>query len=322
MAQQVGRSDLAPTLLHLATLFFLFVSYASAQFFQPAGEGEVWHVGERKTIRYSTTLTNYSIALWQQSIDEPETATLGPILVRVPDGPQTEFTWEVQLYNFNYTKSNVFYFWLKPGAGSDQGDFSTNDISISTPYFNITKEPAPHTTTNPSSSRPPSAVVSSQTPFSSLPPPVTVSTSTPADDNAGSSSAKDSKGSSSSSSNSPPPAGGLPVAAKASIGVGAATVGVTCIACAVVWYRHLKKTRQILERQQQQKRNTRPPSPPNMRDMEGAWKAQELCPGFVTAYTYPCELSTSRDLAEMDTNHNLAEMDAPGLGRPAIPGHP
>lgn len=82
------RSVLPLILLRLTTLGLLFLlpglSYAAdapGQFFQP-GVGEVWRVGDIMTIEYQTTLTNYTIALWQEALPKADAARKGPILYR------------------------------------------------------------------------------------------------------------------------------------------------------------------------------------------------------------------------------------------------
>lgn len=41
----------------------------------------VWKIGETKTIQFTTTYSNYTIALWQQTL-AGGSATLGPIIFR------------------------------------------------------------------------------------------------------------------------------------------------------------------------------------------------------------------------------------------------
>lgn len=41
-----------------------------------------FHIGDRQTIRYNTTFTKYTIALWQQA-PQGGAAKLGPILYRM-----------------------------------------------------------------------------------------------------------------------------------------------------------------------------------------------------------------------------------------------
>ncbi|KAK4033332.1 hypothetical protein C8A01DRAFT_19694 [Parachaetomium inaequale] len=81
MDQQHRWRGLALVLLRLTALLLLLPAHASAQFFQP-GEGEVWRVGDVKTIEYSTTMTNYTISLWQEVLPKSKSAIAGPVLVR------------------------------------------------------------------------------------------------------------------------------------------------------------------------------------------------------------------------------------------------
>lgn len=50
----------------------------------------VWTVGEVQTIRWTTTHTDYTISLWQQSIGESGSALQGPTVFRM---------WPCRLYN-------------------------------------------------------------------------------------------------------------------------------------------------------------------------------------------------------------------------------
>ena len=88
MLPKVQRSELPLIRLWLSTLSLLFLfpglSYAAnapGQFFQP-GAGEVWRVGDIMTIEYQTTLTNYTVALWQEALPKADAARKGPILYR------------------------------------------------------------------------------------------------------------------------------------------------------------------------------------------------------------------------------------------------
>lgn len=53
---------------------------ASADFSYPP-QGAVFHIGEKETIKWQTTLANYTVALWQQAL-AGGSATLGPIVLR------------------------------------------------------------------------------------------------------------------------------------------------------------------------------------------------------------------------------------------------
>jgi hypothetical protein len=106
---------------------------------------------EVQKIRYHTKLVNYTIALWQDAM-AGGSATLGPAIVRksppnplsipvhteplhsnvlsktrVTNGPQKEFDWQVQLYSFDLSVSNVFFFWLKEGGLDTLGSTTSAD---------------------------------------------------------------------------------------------------------------------------------------------------------------------------------------------------
>jgi hypothetical protein len=62
-------------------LLLVVLPLASAQFPFPP-QGFVFRIGETQTIKWRTTLLNFTIALWQQTPGGGG-ATLGPILIRV-----------------------------------------------------------------------------------------------------------------------------------------------------------------------------------------------------------------------------------------------
>lgn len=47
---------------------------------------EVWTIGETQTIKWTTTYSNYTIALWQQTV-AGGSATLGSVIYRTCIGP-------------------------------------------------------------------------------------------------------------------------------------------------------------------------------------------------------------------------------------------
>ncbi|KAK5994548.1 hypothetical protein PT974_05026 [Cladobotryum mycophilum] len=104
----------------------------------------VFRLGEIQTIQYKTSFTNYTIALWQQSLTEGA-ATIGPIVYQTTNGPDNGFAWVVQNYDLSLRSSNVFFFWLFEGGPSMQGNQSAHQIVSS--FFNITNAPPPPTTT-------------------------------------------------------------------------------------------------------------------------------------------------------------------------------
>lgn len=231
-----------------------------------------FHVGESQTIRYNTTFTKYTIALWQQA-PQGGAAKLGPILYRMftphcpssvllstfsdnvaletTNGPQTNFDWLVQAYDFNIDDSNIFFFWLFEGDSSAQGNGSLpNSVSS---YFVIAKAVT-------TSSALPSSTTSA---FTSLTSSTTVSTTT---------SAQASRETSSGS-------GGLSTGASVGIGVGVG-LGVVIIAAAVAfifWKRRASNKVQqeqtaVLERREH--------------DDKGAWQPH-------TPYTpYPAQMTS------------------------------
>lgn len=207
----------------------------------------VWTVGETKTIQFTTTYSNYTIALWQQQL-AGGSATLGPIIFRASSkhvhrfgliadcilatetstGTVTQFDWSVQLFEFDLKISNVFFLWLHPGDASDQG--SGEDLSVTSHYVNFTSSvssssPTPTSTPSPKTSLSSTSHTSTQTSetlsATSIGSFLQTATST-----AISGSTSD---------------GGLSTGAEAGIGVGASLVGLAAVAgCgALIW--HLRK---------------------------------------------------------------------------------
>jgi hypothetical protein len=82
MDQQHRWRGLALMLLRLAALLLLLPAHASAQFFQPGEAREVWRVGDVKTIEYSTTMTHYTITIYQEVLPKRNAVVGGPMLVR------------------------------------------------------------------------------------------------------------------------------------------------------------------------------------------------------------------------------------------------
>ncbi|KAH6838473.1 hypothetical protein B0I37DRAFT_419412 [Chaetomium sp. MPI-CAGE-AT-0009] len=257
-------------------------------------------------------MTNYTIALWQEGPPGTQTASKGPVLFGTVTGPDTGFKWEVQLYDFKLKDSNVFFLWLKQGGANNQ--HNNNAPGFSTPYFNITNAPRPITTSKPStttdlstSTNPPS---STSSPAESPSPMSTASSSTSA-------SASPSSTAPSADNDAEPSVqgtSGLPVGAQAGIGVGVAVIGATCILCAVLWYRHLKKKRQILADSQKNDITTYSPS------MTDPWKpASELPHGH---FLYPpAELQHGRSPVEIGAGGDFAEMPTSRDHRPAEQGN-
>ncbi len=65
----------------LLACVFALSPLVSSQFLDPTTKRQQFRVGEPKTIRYNTKLTNYTIAIWQQAV-AGGSATLGPVVVR------------------------------------------------------------------------------------------------------------------------------------------------------------------------------------------------------------------------------------------------
>ncbi|KAK6062960.1 hypothetical protein SCUP515_12858 [Seiridium cupressi] len=119
-------------------------SVAAGRFINPAnapdtpatyGKNALWTVGEVQTIKFTTTYSNYTIALWQQSI-EGGSALLGPVIFQTQTSVFPQFDWVVQSFDFDLTLSPVFFLWLHAGTASDQG--APESLSVSSTYFNIT----------------------------------------------------------------------------------------------------------------------------------------------------------------------------------------
>lgn len=81
-------------LLHLVAVYILLCqsvrsSTDTGRFFNPVDTGpeldysddDVWTIGDTKTIKWTTTYSNYTIALWQQILPGGP-ATLGNVIFR------------------------------------------------------------------------------------------------------------------------------------------------------------------------------------------------------------------------------------------------
>ncbi|KAI1415505.1 hypothetical protein F5Y13DRAFT_186999 [Hypoxylon sp. FL1857] len=115
-------------------LISMVTSLAHAQFSNPPSARATWTVGDIQTINFKTEFTTFNIALWQQDL-ERESATLGPVVFETTNDAATQFEWLVQTYDFNLTRSNVFFFWMFEGDPSLQGNESSP--STTSPYFDI-----------------------------------------------------------------------------------------------------------------------------------------------------------------------------------------
>jgi hypothetical protein len=229
-------------------LLLAVIPLALAQFpFPPSGY--VFRIGETQTIKWHTTLPNFTIGFWQQAL-AGNSASLGPILIRVSksfvaravrccitranrvpestNGPAiTQFDWVVQIYGFDLRTSNIFFFWLIQGDAMQQGNQSAPGFSSA--IFNITDQGSPSGSV---SSQPTTKSQTSQTSTSSSA--VTLGLG----------------------ANPGPPSGsgsgqseGLSTGSLTGIAVGASLVGIAFISGAVYWIRKSRKKRKELEAQ-------------------------------------------------------------------------
>lgn len=176
-------------------------------------------------------------------INNSQLANCRPAALETTTGPQTNFDWLVQSYDFNIDDSNIFFFWLFEGDSSAQGNGSLpNSVSS---YFVIAKA-VTTSSTLPSSTISTSIISTSAATASTSPTSSTAAATT--------TSAVASSGS-----------GGLSTGASAGIGIGVglAVVAVAAIIAFILWRRRTNKKVQqeqsaILERRDQ--------------DDKGAWQ--------------------------------------------------
>ncbi|RDA95110.1 hypothetical protein CP533_2189 [Ophiocordyceps camponoti-saundersi (nom. inval.)] len=177
-----------------------------------------WKVGDVRQIRYRTTYTHYSIALWQQ-FDSSRSAKLGPIVYQTTNGPDNEFTWLVQNYNLDLHASDKFFLWLFEGEPSLQGNQSVKEQQ-SSGFFFI----SPSSTTTSSSSSSTSSTATSTT-----------------------NSASAATSSDTSQNNSAVAANELSTGAKAGIGIGAGIVVLAILSALFLFLRYRSKKKKELE---------------------------------------------------------------------------
>ncbi|KAI1801593.1 hypothetical protein F4811DRAFT_452067 [Daldinia bambusicola] len=170
----------------------------------------VWTLGEVQTIKFTTTYSNYTIDLWQES-SAGNSASAGPSIFQTRSGAVTQFDWSVQAFEFDLSEFNVFFLWLSPLVTDDP-----NPLSVTSRYFNITRA-SPSSTTSSSSSSTATSSSSTGTPSSSNtnPPP---------------SSATHSTTSAPAASQTADASNGLSAGASAGIGVGAALLVIALVA--------------------------------------------------------------------------------------------
>ncbi|KAG7286649.1 hypothetical protein NEMBOFW57_008960 [Staphylotrichum longicolle] len=210
-------------------------------------------------------------------------ADLGPVVVRVTNGPQKQFDWPVQLYSFDLEVSNIFFFWLKEGGLDNVG--LTNIQHMTSAYFNITDAPLPSSSSAISSATTSSSVATLPTTLvttSSTPSPATTSStsSTPVNVAPNQQEATANSNPPSESSTSSSDGGSLPVAAQAGIGVGVSVVGLTAIVCGILWFRYLRKQQRLLADLHHQAYPQQPP------DATELWKLHPQVPPAAAQYPY------------------------------------
>ncbi|KAL2172900.1 hypothetical protein VTG60DRAFT_78 [Thermothelomyces hinnuleus] len=260
--------------LDALTFVLALVPLVACQFYTPLPSREVYHVGEIKTIKYHTELTNYTIVLWQQSM-AGGSADPGPIVFRATEG--------------ELMPSAYFYITDAPLPKSQSSPTTTSSsLSSST----TTSSSSADSSSSFSSSLPSSDTTSSslQTELPTmLPPESSVSSSTGTDSSSTSAATQDQEetatggaGSESSGGEGGKDGGGeggggggdLPVAAQVGIGVGVSIFGLTVIVCGILWFRYLRKQQKVLA-ELQQRVSSQPP------DAAAMWKMQQ----------YPFELA-------------------------------
>ncbi|KAI1740074.1 hypothetical protein F4680DRAFT_419611 [Xylaria scruposa] len=213
------------SLIWIASITFvpIVAGQSAGQFFNPpkAVEGThdystnpVYMLGETQTIKFTTTYSSYSINLWQEILGQGA-ASKGQGIFSTENGAVTQFDWQVQLYRFDLSASNVFFLWLNSSTQNSDG---TQPMPVSSHYFNISGNPSPSSSSSSTSSR---TDLPTQLPTTSLLPTETkTTTSLPI----------------ATSSQSPAP-GGLNTGAKAGIGVGASLAGVAIITLSWLLFR-------------------------------------------------------------------------------------
>ncbi|KAJ4148502.1 hypothetical protein LMH87_002967 [Akanthomyces muscarius] len=199
--------------LHLVTL----AKIISGEFTNPGKQGETLILGQSLRITYrGIDYQNYTIALWQQS-PTGGSASLGPAIFQTTDSRSNSFDWVVQVYNFDLTYSNNFFFWLFQGDYSNQGHPKDAKNMVSGYFFISYAETSASTSSSSSASATTTATsISATTPAISQP----------------------------SSSSTPPSSQGLSTGAKAGIAVSAAAGGLAIVGAVVFFtrYRSQKNT--------------------------------------------------------------------------------
>ncbi|KAJ4390096.1 hypothetical protein N0V93_007569 [Gnomoniopsis smithogilvyi] len=210
----------------------------TGRFFNPADNGaqvdysddDTWTIGDTETIKWTTTYSNYTIALWQQILPDGP-ATLGNIIFQTTTGAVTQSDWVVQLFDFDLDSSNVFFLWIHEGLPAEQGLADAN--SITSRYVNFTLPSAATKSTSTSG-----ITTSSKVPASSVTSSVSPKTSSTSTTAAQKPAATSAEAQTSSQGDSV----ALSAGAQAGIGLGAALIGLAAIICSVIFvWRSRKK---------------------------------------------------------------------------------
>ncbi|KAI3394659.1 hypothetical protein diail_2469 [Diaporthe ilicicola] len=329
------------------------VSYGSGQYESNA----LWYVGQTKEVVYDISdidgLNTYTVALWQQSVAGGG-ATLGPVVnsesntiskvryaswanqithtdTSLPD-VRSSFTWTVELYDFDVSLSNVFFFWIFNGSALNQGDINVPNVSSA--YFNITTDDPPGVSSSTSS-----ATTSRTTPMTSNPSSSTATATASsiqfpqvASTSATSASTPEESESSASGAGS---SGGISTGAGVGIGVGVGVVGISAVVCAsiIVWYKRKKrgfgqkKTQSDESHELPSSNNGLLPSKhwhsyqdssthdslPNYRSESGTYTEHSLPLSDAINHGFPVELNSERDWP--------VELDGDGRDEPRIRGN-
>ncbi|PQE22674.1 ser-thr- gpi-anchored family protein [Rutstroemia sp. NJR-2017a BVV2] len=102
-----------------------------------------WAVGSQQVISWTTSLTNYTIAIWNENPSN-DGYTRGPALLESYDGSKMSLNWTVQTYEFSLSSSPVFYLLLQPGPLNVNGNTtSTTTQSFISHTFTITSSTTP-----------------------------------------------------------------------------------------------------------------------------------------------------------------------------------
>ncbi|PQE20312.1 ser-thr- gpi-anchored family protein [Rutstroemia sp. NJR-2017a BBW] len=98
----------------------------------PQTSNPSWAVGSQQVISWTTSLTNYTIAIWNENPSK-DGYTRGPALLESYDGSKMSLNWTVQTYEFSLSTSPVFYLLLhrtdksqQPGPLNINGNTTSN----------------------------------------------------------------------------------------------------------------------------------------------------------------------------------------------------